>query len=80
MDTKIKFAVYKQNDVYIVYSPDLGLSGYEKSLTGAYNSFKIVLDEYFKFGISNGTLIKDLYMQGWTYNNGKLQPPNKKKQ
>ncbi len=79
IDLQIQIVTYFQKDIYIVYAPELDLSGYDKTLSDAHKSFKIVLEEYFKYTISQGTLIEDLKKQGWTFKDLKLKPPTKQK-
>lgn len=79
VDLQIQIYTYKENDTYIVFAPQLDLSGYDTTLKKAHESFKIVLEEYFKFTIEKGTLIEDLKKHGWTYTNSKLRPPTKQK-
>ena len=79
IDIQIGIVTYLEDNVYIVFSPELDLSGYDTTLEDAHKSFKIVIDEYFKHTIEEGTLIQDLKKHGWTYNNLKLKRPTKQK-
>lgn len=57
--------VFMEDNTYIAYAPSLDLSGYGKSEEDAIKSFSIVIEEYFSYGLSNNTLIKDLRAHGW---------------
>ena len=79
IDIQIGIVTYLKDGIYIVFSPELDLSGYDTTLENAHNSFKIVVEEYFKHTIEEGTLIQDLKKHGWTYKNLKLKRPTKQK-
>ncbi len=79
VDVILELFTYQKEDIYYVYSPDLDLIGYGKSLKEAHNSFKIVLEEYFDYAIKNGTLKKDLEKHGWKLLENKVIPPPKDK-
>lgn len=70
---------FKEDDVTIVYSPALDLSGYGYSSEEAKNSFNIALHEFLRYTSNKNTvndILKDL---GWkikgSKKNPKYQPP-----
>lgn len=56
---------YKENDIRIVYSPALDLSGYGKTADEAKRSFETTLKEYLLYCVDNATLDADLEKHGW---------------
>jgi hypothetical protein len=56
---------YKEDNVRIVYSPALDLSGYGNTVEEAKRSFEIALKEYLRYCIENNTLGADLEKHGW---------------
>lgn len=65
LNVTVDVYLFKDGDSYISYSPALDLSGYGATEQEAKESFSIVIDEYISYGVSNGTLIKDLRAHGW---------------
>ena len=65
---------FKEDDVTIIYSPALNLSGYGYSSEEAKNSFNIALHEFFRYTNNKktfNTVIKEL---GWSVKGGKKNP------
>ena len=56
---------FEEDGIEIVYCPSLDLSGYGKTLKEAEASFGIVLNEFFDYTTTKGTLIKELKSLGW---------------
>jgi len=57
---------FKEEDVTIIYSPALDLSGYGHSKVEAKNSFSEVLNEFFRYTNNKKTLDKALKKLGWS--------------
>lgn len=57
---------YKEDGVQMMYAPALDLCGYGTTVEEAKNSFEVVVSEYLRFGLENGTLERDLRAHGWT--------------
>lgn len=56
---------YKENGVQMMYAPALDLCGYGASVEEAKQSFNVVVSEYLRYGLENGTLEEDLRGHGW---------------
>lgn len=56
---------YKEDGVQMMYAPSLDLCGYGSTVEEAKQSFNVVVSEYFRFGLENGTLEADLRAHGW---------------
>lgn len=56
---------FQENDVTIIYSPALDLSGYGTSEKKAKESFEIALEEFIRYTINNGTFDSELRKLGW---------------
>jgi hypothetical protein len=57
--------LFKEDDVFHAYCPELDLVGYDYTEKGARDSFEWVLKDYFDYTIENGTLEQDLLNHGW---------------
>ena len=57
---------YKEDGVQMMYAPALDLCGYGPTVDEAKRSFEVVISEYLRFGLENGTLRDDLHAHGWT--------------
>ncbi len=53
------------DEVHIIYSPALDLSGYGKSEEDAKQSFEIALEEFIKYTNNKQTLTKELERLSW---------------
>jgi hypothetical protein len=62
---------FNENDVTIVYSPALNLSGYGYNSDEAKNSFNIALHEFFQYTNNKKTFDKVLIELGWTIKGSK---------
>lgn len=51
---------YKEDGVQMMYAPALDLCGYGATVDEAKQSFEVVVSEYLRFGLENGTLEEDL--------------------
>ncbi len=78
INISIKIVSYKEDILYFVYAPELDLTGYGKTLQSAHDSFKIVINEYFRYTITHNTLITDLKKLGWNVEDNKITPPERK--
>lgn len=70
---------FNEDDVVIIYSPALDLSGYGHSQEEAKNSFSESLNEFFRYTNNKNTLNSVLKELGWsikgTKKNPKFNPP-----
>ena len=65
---------FNENDVTIVYSPALNISGYGYNSDEAKNSFNIALHEFFQYTNNKKTFDKVLRELGWTFKGSKKKP------
>ena len=65
---------FNENDVTIVYSPALNISGYGYNSDEAKNSFNIALHEFFQYTNNKKTFDKVLIELGWTIKGSKKKP------
>lgn len=65
INSELAIFIFKEGTSYIAYSPALDLSGYGETEEEARSSFNIAISEYFKYGVTEGTLYKDLKEHGW---------------
>ena len=68
--------LFKEDDVYHAYCPELDLVGYDYTEEGAKKSFEFVLRDYLDYTVENGTLEQDLLNHGWRKSkSGKVSEP-----
>lgn len=65
---------FKEEDVTIIYSPALDLSGYGTTQVEAKNSFSEALHEFFRYTNNKKTLDKVLKKLGWSIKGSKKKP------
>ncbi len=65
---------FKEDDVIIIYSPALDLSGYGHSALEAKDSFSETLHEFFRYTNNKKTLDKVLKKLGWSIKGSKKKP------
>jgi hypothetical protein len=65
---------FEEDNVTIIYSPALDLSGYGQSESEAKNSFSEALHEFFRYTTNKLTLDKILKDLGWSVRGSKKQP------
>lgn len=65
---------FNEDDVTIIYSPALNLSGYGYDPDEAKKSFNIALHEFIRYTKNKNTLDKVLKELGWTIKGGKKKP------
>jgi hypothetical protein len=63
-----------ENDVDLIYSPHLDLTGYGKNLIDAKKSFKIVFEDFIDYTLKKKTLGKVLLDLGWEVKGNKKMP------
>lgn len=68
--------LFKEDDVFHAYCPELDLVGYDYTEEGAKKSFEFVLKDYLDYTVENGTLEQDLLNHGWRkFKSGKVVEP-----
>ena len=65
IEVQLSVFVFKDNDIYHAYCPELDLVGYDYTDEGAKKSFEYVLDDYLDYTLKHGTLEEDLLKHGW---------------
>ncbi len=65
-----------ENNIHIIYSPHLDLSGYGDSLKEAKKSFKIVYEDFIDYTLKKKTIAKVLTDLGWELK-GSVKRPKK---
>ena len=65
---------FVEDEITIVYSPALDLSGYGESADEAKKSFSQAMDEFFKYTTNKKTLDKVLKELGWVIKGSKKNP------
>ncbi|OFX26983.1 MAG: hypothetical protein A2033_15930 [Bacteroidetes bacterium GWA2_31_9] len=65
---------FKENNITIIYSPALDLSGYGNNTDEARQSFEVSLREFLKYTTSKSTLNEVLMNLGWTINGSSTKP------
>jgi hypothetical protein len=65
---------FKEENITIIYSPALDLSGYGNSEVEARKSFSEALHEFFRYTSNKNTLDKVLIKLGWTIKGSKNKP------
>ena len=65
---------FLEDDVTIIYSPALDLSGYGKSIKEAKDSFTEALHEFLRYTSNKDTLSKVLTSLGWSVKGSKKSP------
>ena len=69
--------LFKEDDVFHAYCPELDLVGYDYTEDGAKKSFEFVLKDYLEYTVENGTLEEDLMNHGWRKSKtGKVTEPS----
>lgn len=56
---------FKEDDIFIVYSPHLDLSGYGKNKDEARKSFEIAIEDFLSYTLNKDTFAKVLIDLGW---------------
>jgi len=65
---------FQEDNVTILYSPALDLTGYGYNLTEAKTSFEESLHEFLRYTTNKGTFEKALQSLGWTIKGSKKKP------
>ena len=63
--------LWKENEIYFQYSPQLDLTGYGKSANEAQSSFEQTLKDFINYTLNKDTLFDELERLGWTTNKRK---------
>lgn len=69
---------FEEDGCQIAYCPALDISGYGKSADEAFESFKISLEEFFRYVTNKKTFEKEMERMGWTISHNRqreMTPP-----
>ena len=61
----LSFIQFKENDITIIYSPALDISGYGVTISEAHKSFEVALAEFMRYTLKKDTLVSELTSLGW---------------
>lgn len=65
IETLLSLISFKEDDITIMYSPALDISGYGKTEEEAKISFNIAMDEFLRYTINKNTFISEMKRLGW---------------
>lgn len=65
IEVKLSLYLFRDEGVYIVYSPTLDLLGYGNTKKESCKSFECVLSGYLEYCVENSTLLRDLDRNRW---------------
>jgi hypothetical protein len=74
IETGLSLLSFKEDKVFIIYSPELDLAGSGYNLIQAKASFWETVSEFFRYTTSKGTLVAELRRLGWTVSGTKKKP------
>lgn len=77
INSQIIIISFKEDDTYIVYSPQLEITGYGNSEKEAQESFEICLSEFFDYTTKKKTIVEELVHLGWELKKGTEKHPKK---
>ena len=77
ISVEIGVLIFREDNNIIAYSPALDLSGYGKNENEAIKSFKLTLEEFFRYTLNKETFESELERLGWKYykTDKKIEPP-----
>lgn len=61
----LELLLFKEDDVYIIYSPALDISAFASTEEGVKEDFGNVITSYLEYGMNKKTLWDDLRRHGW---------------
>ena len=76
IDARLDVFLFKKDDIFYAYSPALDLAGYGYNEEEAKDSFMVVMEDFFEFGIKRETLEQDLTEHGWVKESKCFEVPN----
>lgn len=74
INTKLSLLSFVEDNIHIIYSPALDLSGYGSTEEEAKQSFEVVLSEFIGYCMNKKTLFEELKRLGWDVQGGKKHP------
>lgn len=73
-NVSLDLIIFKEDDTSIVYCPPLEVYGYGADENEARESFRISLEEFFRYCTNKNTLRTELKRLGWQMKRSKLKP------
>jgi hypothetical protein len=74
VETGLSLLSFKEDKVFIIYSPELDIAGTGYNSIQAKASFWEAVSEFFRYTTSKGTLAQELRRLGWTVSGTKKKP------
>ena len=74
VETGLSLLSFKEDNVFIIYSPELDLAGSGNDLNQAKASFWETVSEFFRYTANKGTLMSELQRLGWKVAGTKKKP------
>jgi hypothetical protein len=74
IETGLSLLSFKEDNVVIIYSPELDLAGSGNYLNQAKASFWETVSEFFRYTANKGTLMSELQRLGWKVGGTKKKP------
>lgn len=74
LDLGLSLVQFEEDGTKFIYAPALDITGYGDSFVEAEESFKIVLEEFFKYTMNKGTLNQALKELGWEVKGSRKKP------
>ncbi|EMS34611.1 hypothetical protein C943_03298 [Mariniradius saccharolyticus AK6] len=72
--TQLSLIHFIEDNVHIIYSPALDLTGYGNNEVEAKDSFQVVLGEFMTYGLNKKCLFEELKKLGWKVRGSKKKP------
>lgn len=73
-NVRLPILIFEEDNSTVVYCPPLELSGYGNNETEAKESFRISLEEFFRYATHKNTLRTELKRLGWKMKNHPSKP------
>ena len=73
IETQLSLISFKEDDINIIYSPALDITGYGNTEEEAKNSFNIAMEEFLRYTINKKTFISEMKRLGWKISKSKRE-------
>ena len=65
IEVNVSCILFKEDNITLIYSPALDITGYGHDKMEAKKSFKIALEEFIKYTLNKGTFESEMKRMGW---------------
>ena len=65
IEVSVACILFEEDNITLIYSPALDITGYGKDKMEAKKSFKIALEEFIKYTLHKGTFESEMKRMGW---------------